>query len=104
MPITEVPPSPPSQSSPPPLGPFRGKRAHYESLDVEDLFHLVDDLEGSKTRGRIREFIWISVIVHMIVFWYLAYGPRYFQHVRVVNPSDILKQREKELTYLDLPD
>ena len=40
----------------------------------------------------------------MIVFWYLAYGPRYFQHVRVVNPSDILRQREKEITSVDLTD
>ena len=40
----------------------------------------------------------------MMVFWYLAYGPRYFQHVRVVNPSDILKQREKEITSVDLTD
>ena len=40
----------------------------------------------------------------MMIFWYLAYGPRYFQHVRVVNPSDILKQREKEITSVDLTD
>jgi TonB family protein len=104
MPITEIPPSPPTNSTPPPLGPFRGRRSRYEELEPEELFHVIDDLEGSKNRARIREFIWVSIIVHMIVFWYLAYGPRYFQHVRVVDPSNILKQREKELTYLDLPE
>jgi TonB family protein len=102
MPITETPPSPPTQSSPPQI-PFRG-RGRYEELDPEELFHVIDDLEGSKNRARIREFIWVSIILHMVVFWYLAYGPRYFRHVRVVNPSDILKQREKEMTYLDLPE
>jgi TonB family protein len=102
MPTTEVPPSPPTPSSPPPEVPFSRKRARYEDLEPDELFHVIDDLEGSKSRGRIREFIWISIIAHMIVFWYLAYGPRYFQHVRVVNPSDILKQREKEITALDL--
>jgi TonB family protein len=101
MPITEIPPSPPSSPSPPPEVPFRRKRVRYEELEPEELFHVIDDLEGSKNRGRIREFIWISIIAHMIVFWYLAYGPRYFQHIRVVNPSDILKQRD--MTYLDLP-
>ncbi len=104
MPITEIPPSPPTASSPPPEPPFLRKRARYEELDPEQLFHVIDDLEGAKSRGRIREFIWISIIVHMIVFWYLAYGPRYFQHVRVVNPSDILKQREKEIASIDLKD
>src|SRR5277367_347941 len=104
MPITEIPPSPPSSSSPPPEPPFLRKRARYEDLEPEELFHVIDDLEGSKARGRIREFIWISIILHMMVFWYLAYGPRYFQHIRVVNPSDILKQREKEITSVDLTD
>jgi TonB family protein len=104
MPITEIPPSPPSSSSPPPEPPFLRKRARYEDLAPEELFHVIDDLEGAKSRGRIREFIWISIIFHMMVFWYLAYGPRYFQHVRVVNPSDILKQREKEITSVELSD
>ncbi len=104
MPITETSPSPPSSSSPPPEPPFRGRRIRYEELNPDELFHVIDDLEGSKMRGRIREFIWISIIVHLLVFWYLAYGPRYFQHVRVVNPSDILKQREKEINSIDLSD
>ncbi len=104
MPITEIPPSPPSSSSPPPEPPFLRKRARYEDLEPEELFHVIDDLEGAKSRGRIREFIWISIILHMMVFWYLAYGPRYFQHIRVVNPSDILREREKEIASVDLSD
>jgi hypothetical protein len=64
----------------------------------------MDDLEDERSRARLREFFWVSIIVHLIIFWFLAYGPRYvFHHVRVVDPSTILKQREKELTYLDLP-
>ena len=104
MPITEIPPSPSTPSTPPPEPPLGKKRARYENLDADDLFHVIDDLEGSKMRGRIREFIYVSIILHMIVFWYLAYGPRYFQHVRVVNPSDILREREKEITAVDLTD
>lgn len=109
MPITVVPTSPaspgsptPGQASPPPEPPRR--RSRYEELDTEELFHVIDDLEGSRNRGRIREFVWISIILHMIVFWYLAYGPKYIWHVRVVNPSDVIKRNEKDLTYLDLPD
>jgi TonB family protein len=103
MPITEIPPSPSSPSSLPPEPPLRRRRARYQELDPEELFHVIDDLEGSKTRGRIREFIWVSIIIHMIVFWYLAYGPRFFHHVRVVDQSELLKQN-KQFTYLDTPE
>ena len=102
MPITETPPSPSNSSSPPPEPPLGKQPARYRQLEPEELFHVIDDLEGSKTRGRIREFIYVSIILHMMIFWYLAYGPRYFQHIRVVNPSDILRQREKEITSVDL--
>ena len=66
----------------------------------------MDELEDERGRARRREFFWISIIIHMIVFWFLLYGPKYVwhRHIRVVDPSEILKQREKELTYLDLPD
>src|SRR5271163_3115771 len=104
MPITEIPPSPPSSSSPPPEPPLGKRRARYHELEPDELFHVIDDLEGSKARGRIREFIYVSIILHLMLFWYLAYGPRYFQHIRVVNPSDILKEREKEITSVDLTD
>jgi hypothetical protein len=39
----------------------------------------------------------------MIVAWYLLYGPKYIYHVHVVDPSVIMKQRQKDLTFLDLP-
>ncbi len=66
----------------------------------------MDELQDERGRARLREFFWISIIVHMIIFWFLLYGPKYVWHrnIRVVDPSEILKQREKELTYLDLPD
>ena len=104
MPITEIPPSPPTPSDPPTLPPPGKGHARYKEMDPDEIFHVIEDLEGSKMRGRIREFIYISLILHMIVFWYLAYGPRYFQHVRVVNPSDILREREKEITSIELSD
>src|SRR5271156_1054262 len=104
MPITEIPPSPSSPSSLPPEPPLRRRRARYEELDPEELFHVIDDLEGSKTRGPIREFLWVSIIIHMIVFWYLAYGPRFFHRVRVVDQSELLKQQQKQFTYLDTPE
>lgn len=101
MPITEVPTNP---AGAPPEPPRKSKRARYEILDRHELLQVMDELEDERSRARLREFFWVSIIVHLIIFWFLAYGPRYmFHHIRVVDPSTILKQREKELTYLDLP-
>jgi TonB family protein len=66
----------------------------------------MDDLKDERARARLREVFWVSIIIHMIIFWFLLYGPKYVWHrnIRVVDPSEILKQRQKELTYLDLQD
>ena len=84
-----------------PRGPLR--RSRYEDLDHTDLLHIIDELEGSKGWASLREKLWIALIIHMLVAWYLLYGPKYIYHVRVVDPSVIMKQRQKDLTFLDLP-
>src|SRR5277367_2770762 len=103
MPITEVPTSP---AGAPPEPPRKSSRTSYEHLDHHELLQIMDDLRDERGRARLREFFWISIIVHMIIFWFLLYGPKYVWHrnIRVVDPSEILKQRQKELTYLDLQD
>ena len=53
----------------------------------------------------IREGIWISIILHFLLFSGLTWIPRYvFHQPQLVDPFDAIKQR-KDLTYLDeLPD
>jgi TonB family protein len=47
-----------------------------------------------------REGIWISFIAHLLLFWFLFYGPKFRSHQpHVVNPND----SKKDLTYLNLP-
>ena len=100
MPTTEVPTSPPGQRPEPR---FRRKRTRYEDLGSDELLHLIDRLEDERSRARLREGIWISLIAHIVLFWFIAYAPRVLWHQpHVVNPSDVLKNR-KDLTYLDLP-
>lgn len=84
-----------------PVATFRRNR--YEGLDHTDLLHIIDEIEDSRSWVSLREKLWIALIVHMLVAWYLLYGPKYIYHVRVVDPSVIMKQRQKDLTFLDLP-
>jgi TonB family protein len=100
MPITEVPPSPPST---PPEAPRFRRPNRYDDYEFHELLNVIEELEGSRNWVSLREKIWIALIIHLVIFWYLAYGPKYLFNVKVVDPSVVLKQREKEMTYLDLP-
>jgi TonB family protein len=97
MPSTEVPTSPPGR---PPESFFRRKRTRYEELDPDELLHLIDRLEDERSRAMRREGMWISFIAHLLLFWFLFYGPKFRSHQpHVVNPDT----KQKDLTYLNLP-
>jgi TonB family protein len=106
MAIIEV---PPPQSAPPepPVGPkFRRKStARYDGMEADELLHLIDNLEDERSRARVREGIYISLLAHVLIFLWLLFGPRYILHrPKVVSPFDVLTDRQKkELTYMTLP-
>lgn len=98
-----LPPESPSGSDSPSFGFAPIRRSRYDELDHTDLLHVIEELEGSRNWTSLREKLWIALIIHMLIAWYLIYGPKYIYHVHVVDPSVVLKQRQKELTYLDMP-
>ncbi|MHB1022278.1 MAG: energy transducer TonB family protein [Acidobacteriaceae bacterium] len=105
MPITETPPSPPSETpSRQPDAPALKSSGRYDGLEHHELLHIVDQLEDERARARFREGIWIALLLHVIVFWFLAYAPRVLFHApRVISPVDVFKQRAKDFQYLDMP-
>ncbi|HUY82233.1 MAG TPA: hypothetical protein VMU92_10970 [Acidobacteriaceae bacterium] len=102
MPIPEVPTSPPGA---PPEPPRIGRPNRYEDYSTHDLLTLIEDLEGSKNWTGLREKFWIAIILHMILLWFLVYGPKYIFHqrVHVVDQSALLREHSKDLTYLETP-
>lgn len=103
MAATQTPPNPPER----PLEPRR-ENAHprYESYEHHELLSMIDDLEEERWRARVREGIWISLILHLLIFWFIIYGPHVlFHQPYVIDPLTALAQREKQqqLTYLNLP-
>ncbi len=99
--LEEAQPSAPSSNGSGSLPAFR--RNKYAGLDHTDLLHIIEEIEDNRSWVSLREKLWIALIIHMIVAWYLLYGPKYIYHVHVVDPSVIMKQRQKDLTFLDLP-
>src|SRR3984957_18706726 len=99
MPTVETPPSPA-----PPGTPVKVRTGRYGELEEHELIHLLDSLDDERAKARFRESIYISVIFYLAVGWFLFYGPQVlFHQPRLINPADVLKERDRQLTYLDMP-
>jgi TonB family protein len=76
----------------------------YGDLEEHELIHLLDSIDDERARARFRESVYISIIIWLAIGWFVLYGPQViFHQPRLINPADVLKQRDKELTYLDVP-
>lgn len=99
MPSLETPPN-----SAPPSTPLKVRTNRYGVLEEQELIHLLDALDDERSRARFRESIYISIIIWLAIGWFVLYGPQViFHQPRLINPADVLKQRDKELTFLDMP-
>lgn len=88
----------------PPTPPVKVRTGRFGELEEHELIHLLDSLDDDRSKARFRESIYISVIFYLAVGWFLFYGPRVlFHQPRIINPADVLRDRDKQLTYLDAP-
>jgi TonB family protein len=99
MPSLETPPN-----SAPPNTPVKVRTNRYGVLEEQELIHLLDALDDERARARFRESVYISIIIWLAIGWFVLYGPQViFHQPRLINPADVLKERDKELTFLDMP-
>jgi TonB family protein len=99
MPSLETPPN-----SAPPTQPVKVRTGRFGELEEHELIHLLDSLDDERAKARFRESIYISVIIYLGIVWFLFYGPRVlFHQPRLISPVDVLKERDKQLTFLDTP-
>jgi TonB family protein len=99
MPSLETPPI-----SVPPNPPAKVRTGRFGELEQHELIHLLDSLDDERSRARFREAIYISIFFYLFVAWFLFYGPRVlFHQPRLISPADVLKERDKQLTFLDAP-
>ena len=100
MPSLETPPN----SVPPPSTPVKVRTNRYGDLEEHELIHLLDSLDDERSKARFRESVYISLIIWLVIGWFVLYGPQViFHQPRLVNPADVLKERDKQLSYLDVP-
>lgn len=82
------------------------KYSRYQGLDHTDLLHVIEEIEDSRNWASLREKLWIALLVHLLLIWFLFYGSKHHlftQQVRVINPAEQIEKQPKQLTYLTTP-
>lgn len=120
MPITETPtrlndPNEPLETGPDPTAagpnsspdespqPKGRSTSRWVDYDTHDLLEMISELEDERRWARLREGIWLAILVHVLLLSAITWIPRYvFKVPPVIDPFDAIKQR-KDLSYLDLP-
>src|ERR1019366_3823155 len=79
----------------------RGSR--WIDYDTHELLNMISELEDERRWARLREGIWIAILVHLMLLSAFTWIPKYiFKVPAVIDPFDAIMQR-KDLSYLDLP-
>lgn len=72
--------------------------------DTYELLDMISELEDERRWARLREGIWIAILIHLVLLSSLTWIPRYiFKVPPVIDPFEAIKQRKDDLKYLDLP-
>lgn len=80
-------------------------RRPVSSREPEELHLLIADLTDEATRSRMREALWISVILHIIFIFSVRQFPNLFpgKSVALLTPEQVLQDKNRELTYIEQP-
>jgi len=79
----------------------RGSR--WVDYDTHELLQMISELEDERRWARLREGIWLAVLIHLALITALTLLPKYvFKVPPVVDSTQSLKQH-KDFTYLDTP-
>jgi TonB family protein len=97
MPVIEAPPKSPSE-----------QRASRRDLpqDPAELHLLIEELEDERERGRRRESVWISVILHLLLVLGFVMQPKFFPNLFSSREKVVLvssNMDDKDIQFLALP-
>jgi outer membrane biosynthesis protein TonB len=77
--------------------------SRWVDYDTHELLVMISELEDERRWARLREGIWIALLIHILLLSAITWVPKYiFRVPPVIDPFDAIKQR-KDLSYLDLP-
>ncbi len=103
--VSETDSASPGSTQPPELEQPRAtiSTSRWIDYDTHELLEMISELEDERRWARLREGIWLAILIHVLVLSAITWIPKYvFRVAPVIDPFDAIKQR-KDLTYLDLP-
>jgi len=77
----------------------RGSR--WIDYDTHELLQMISELEDERRWARLREGIWIAILIHLALISAMILLPRYIRAPQVVDRSAL--NQPKDFTYLDSP-
>lgn len=84
-----------------PLAPRSTSR--WVDYDTHELLEMISELEDERRWARLREGIWLAILLHLVLLSALTWIPKYVLKVPpVIDPFEAINKR-KDLSYLDLP-
>jgi hypothetical protein len=86
-------------------GPIRrgASTSRWVDYDTHELLSMISELEDERRWARLREGIWIALLIHILLISAITWIPRYiFKVPAVIDPFEAINKR-KDLSYLDLP-
>ncbi len=87
------------------LLPRKGKLADRPTgMEEEDFHLLLSELRDDNSRSRMREAVWISIVVHMVALFAIREAPKWLpsRPVELVSPADQVR-KTKDFTFLEAP-
>jgi len=79
------------------------RNSRWVDYDTYELLEMIGELEDERRWSRLREGVWLAILVHLALLSALTWIPKYiFKVPQVVDRSQIIDQH-KDFTYLDSP-
>ncbi|HTJ28938.1 MAG TPA: hypothetical protein VL346_00465 [Acidobacteriaceae bacterium] len=95
----------PNSASPEPPTRSGYSTSRYIDYDTHELLEKIAEYEDERRWQRIREGIWISILLHFVIFSGLTWIPRYvFHRPQLIDPFQALKNKENAIRLTDLND
>jgi hypothetical protein len=79
----------------------RGSR--WVDYDTHELLAMIGELEDERRWARLREGVWIAILVHLALLSALTWIPKYIFKVPMVVDRNSIIDQHKDFTYLDSP-
>jgi len=78
-------------------------QSRWVDYNTHELLQMISDLEDERRWARLREGVWIAILVHLALISAMFLLPKYvFKSPRIVDENPALKDN-KDFTYLDTP-